>query len=161
MKSLLSFGLSFIVGVVSLPATQWPSLPLGELLTGADLVVVGKIVSAEGKVTPPPQAGGASLAHTWKSELEITRVLKGELSGTTLTVSWEEIRLSGAPEYQLGEERIWILKNAEDRNVYSTEGRPDTVRRLDELPSVERELKKQSPNQAGPDTPPGGGLPAK
>jgi hypothetical protein len=148
MKPLLSVGLSFILGVALTQATQWAPISLGEQLAGADLVVVGKIVTAEGKITPPPEAREASLAHVWKSKLEITRVLKGNIAEKTLALFWDEIRLSGVPEYQPGEVRIWILKKTKNQKAYSTEGRPDAVLLLDDLSAVEMELKNKTSNKA-------------
>lgn len=121
-------------------ATQWPQKSLADLISDADLVVVGKINLEAGKHTPPEDERPASLRHIWQSDLEITRFLKNGVYGGVIVVVWNEINIDGIPAYQVGEERIWILTKTEGQNTYTTMGRPDTVLQTNQLKVVEAEI---------------------
>ena len=141
MKTIL-IAVSVAILALAAHATQWPQKSLGDLIADADLVVVGKISHDDGRYTPPDDERPASLRHIWRSLLETTRFLKGGVYGGFITVVWNEINIDGIPSYQLGEERIWILKKTEGENTYSTMGRPDTVLLTNQLTAVEMEIKK-------------------
>lgn len=149
MKKLIISAIALLVGTMLLNATQWHHKSLSELLADADLVVVGKFTSKEGRLSPPENSMQPSLAYVWKSNLKVTRILKGSTTEKAALVLWDEIRLGGVPDYQPGEERIWILKKTAEGTAYSTDGRPDTVLSLKELPAVEMELHKKTIEPGG------------
>ena len=145
MKTIIiaiSVAISVAILALSASATQWPQISLADLIADADLVVIGKISRDDGKYTPPDDERPASLRHMWHSLLETTLCLRGGVYGGLIGVVWDEINLDGIPAYQLGEERIWILKKTDGENAYTTMGRPDTVLLTNQLTVVEMEIKK-------------------
>lgn len=132
--------IAFLFAALSATASQWKEATLGDLIARADLVVIGKIVSDEGRFTPSKPVSG--MAHRWNSRLEVIRVLKGKAFAPAIEVEWIEVKLKDQPEYALGEERIWILSRSRDGNSFTTDGRPDTVLTIDSLSSVLENLKQ-------------------
>ena len=142
MKQYSRTILVLLLSSVAAFATQWVHRELGDLLADADLVVIGQIADASGMTTPPPNERLASLRHIWDSQLHISRILKGNISTSSVSIVWDEINLDRIPPYQPGEMRIWILNAVAGTNKYSTSGRPDTVLRTNDLQRVEEQLKK-------------------
>ena len=149
--------LAIVLALISTAhATQWPAKSLAELLTEADIVVVGSINTETGRTTSEYQ--DASVAYTWNSSLAVSAVLKGEIDGNEVSIKWDEIRIGGRPDYEPKEERIWllnILMTDGRAKTYWTSGRPDTVMNLYMLEEVKTIL-KNSIEQSVPGYPPQG-----
>lgn len=120
----------------TLSARQVPALALKEHVAISPLIVIGSINSLEGR-KPSIIAG---VRYLWDSELHFTEALKGT-PPKPLLIRWEEVNLSGKPEYKIESKCIWLLmQNSKDGSFYAY--RSDSLQPLKMKRQIEKLIKE-------------------